>query len=125
MESTPVSRDPRLRRKQPSHAEEEPAEEPAHAEEEDVYEMPSDDEEEGEGGPADEEEHPTPQYRGVCWRKRDGRWEAKMRATKVGKNKVSLPRLLRLRRRGESRPHVRPSVVGLLWSSGGSRGSAG
>jgi len=38
-----------------------------------VYEMPSDNEEEGEGGPADEEEHPTPRYRGVCWRKREGR----------------------------------------------------
>ena len=49
MESNPVSRDPRLRLRQPSHAEE-PAEEPESEEEE--YELSSDDEEEGEGGPA-------------------------------------------------------------------------
>ena len=80
MESTPVSRDPRLRRKQPSHAEEEPAEE------EDVYEMSSDDE---EGGAADKK-HPTSQYRGLTWSKRRLRWEASMGATKVGKDRVYL-----------------------------------
>ena len=84
--SPPVSRDPQLRLRQPSHAEE-PAEEPA--EEEEEYELSSDEEEEGEGGAADEE-HPTSQYRGVSWNKTKQRWEVTMGASRVGKNKIFL-----------------------------------
>ena len=77
--TTLVSRDPRLRQRQPSRAEE-----PAVAAEEEC-ELSSDDE---EGGAADKK-HPTSQYRGVNWRKERLRWEAVM-STKAGKKKIFL-----------------------------------
>ena len=73
--STPtprVSRDPRLRQRQPSRAEEP-------AEEEEYDELSS-----------DEEEHPTSQYRGVHWSKKRLRWEARMSARMAGKDRVYL-----------------------------------
>ena len=79
--SPPVSRDPRLRLRQPSHAEE-PAEEPESEEEE--CELSSDEEE----GEAADKKHPTSQYRGVNWNKTFLRWEARMGAKMAGKRTV-------------------------------------
>ena len=78
--TTRVSRDPRLRQRQPSRAEE-----PAVAAEEEC-ELSSDDE---EGGAADKK-HPMSQYRGVYWRKERLIWESNMSAKMAGKNIVFL-----------------------------------
>ena len=78
--TTRVSRDPRLRQRQPSRAEEPPVA----AEEE--CELSSDDE---EGGAADKK-HPMSQYRGVYWRKERLIWESNMSAKMAGKNIVFL-----------------------------------
>ena len=78
--TTRVSRDPRLRQRQPSRAEE-----PAVAAEEEC-ELSSDDE---EGGAADKK-HPMSQYRGVYWRRERLIWESNMSAKMAGKNIVFL-----------------------------------